>query len=57
MQKQEMELKLKSTEKSEQVVAEEEERTKVTEEKFQKLKTMYSQIREEHIKLLRQASI
>jgi hypothetical protein len=32
----------------------EEERAKLSEEKFQKLKNMYTQIRDEHIKLLRQ---
>lgn len=35
----------------------EEERAKSSEEKFQKLKNMYTQIRDEHIKLLRQVSI
>lgn len=35
----------------------EEERAKASEEKFQKLKNMYTQIRDEHIKLLRQACI
>lgn len=35
----------------------EEERAKASEEKFQKLKNMYTQIRDEHIKLLRQASV
>lgn len=39
----------------EKVIAEE-ERAKASEEKFQKLKNMYTQIRDEHIKLLRQAS-
>lgn len=34
----------------------EEERAKASEEKFQKLKTMYSQIRDEHVKLLRTVS-
>lgn len=32
----------------------EEERAKTSEEKFLKLKNMYTQIRDEHIKLLRQ---
>lgn len=32
----------------------EEERAKASEEKFQKLKTMYTQIRDEHVNLLRQ---
>lgn len=40
---------------AEKVLAEE-ERAKTSEEKFQKLKNMYTQIRDEHIKLLRQAS-
>lgn len=35
----------------------EEERAKNSEEKFQKLKNMYTQIRDEHIKLLRQVKI
>lgn len=35
----------------------EEERVKAIEEKFGKLKTMYAQMRDDHIKLLRQASI
>lgn len=34
----------------------EEGRAKASEEKFQKLKNMYTQIRDEHIKLLRQVS-
>ena len=37
----------------EKVIAEE-ERAKMSEEKFQKLKNMYTQLRDEHIKLLRQ---
>lgn len=48
--KEELELKAQSVEKA-QV---EEERLKASEEKFNKLKTMYSQIRDEHVKLLRQ---
>lgn len=40
----------------EKVIAEE-ERAKMSEEKFQKLKNMYTQIRDEHIKLLRQVEI
>lgn len=51
--KEELELKAQSVEKA-QV---EEERLKANEEKFQKLKTMYSQIRDEHVKLLRQVNI
>lgn len=35
----------------------EEERAKSSEEKFQKLKNMYTQIRDEHIKLLRQVKL
>ena len=35
----------------------EEERAKASEEKFQKLKNMYTQIRDEHIKLLRQVRL
>jgi huntingtin interacting protein 1 len=35
----------------------EEERAKSSEEKFQKLKNMYTQIRDEHIKLLRQVNV
>lgn len=35
----------------------EEERAKTSEEKFQKLKNMYTSIRDEHIALLRQVSI
>lgn len=35
----------------------EEERAKASEEKFQKLKTMYTSIRDEHIALLRQVRI
>lgn len=34
----------------------EEEKAKLTEEKFQKLKNMYTQIRDEHIKLLRKVN-
>ena len=34
----------------------EEERAKASEEKFQKLKTMYTQIRDEHVNLLRQVN-
>jgi huntingtin interacting protein 1 len=34
-----------------------EERAKASEEKFQKLKNMYTQIRDEHIKLLRQVGL
>lgn len=48
--KEELELKASSAEKA-QV---EEERIKQSEEKFQKLKIMYQQIRDEHVKLLRQ---
>lgn len=50
--KEELELKAQSVEKM-QV---EEERLKASEEKFTKLKTMYSQIRDEHVKLLRQVN-
>lgn len=50
--KEELELKNQSVEKM-QV---EEERLKASEEKFNKLKTMYSQIRDEHVKLLRQVN-
>ena len=48
--KEEIELKAQSFEKAHV----EEERLKASEEKFQKLKVMYAQIRDEHIKLLRQ---
>lgn len=50
--KEELELKAQSVEKAQA----EEERLKASEEKFNKLKTMYSQIRDEHVKLLRQVS-
>lgn len=51
--KEELELKAATAEKA-QV---EEERIKQSEEKFQKLKVMYQQIRDEHVKLLRQVRI
>lgn len=35
----------------------EEEKSKMTEEKFQKLKNMYTQIRDEHINLLRKVNL
>ncbi|CAD7081102.1 unnamed protein product [Hermetia illucens] len=53
LQKEEMELKAQTAPTLEQKVVEEEERAKASEEKFQKLKTMYTQIRDEHVKLLR----
>lgn len=48
--KEELELKAQNVEK----LQVEEERLKSSEEKFNKLKTMYAQIRDEHVKLLRQ---
>lgn len=48
--KEELELKAQNVEK----LQVEEERLKASEEKFNKLKTMYAQIRDEHVKLLRQ---
>lgn len=48
--KEELELKAQNVEK----LQVEEERLKTSEEKFNKLKTMYAQIRDEHVKLLRQ---
>lgn len=49
-QKEELELKAQSAEKA-QI---EEEKVKATEDKFQKLKLMYTQIRDQHVTLLRQ---
>ncbi|KAJ6648913.1 Huntingtin-interacting protein 1 [Pseudolycoriella hygida] len=49
-QKEELELKAQSAEKA-QI---EEEKVKATEDKFQKLKVMYTHIRDEHVTLLRQ---
>lgn len=49
-QKEELELKAQSAEKA-QI---EEEKVKATEDKFQKLKVMYTHIRDEHVQLLRQ---
>ncbi|XP_065090097.1 huntingtin-interacting protein 1 isoform X2 [Ochlerotatus camptorhynchus] len=54
IQKEELELRAQSAPTLEQKAHAEEERAKASEEKFQKLKTMYSQIRDEHVKLLRQ---
>lgn len=54
MEKEELELKLQAAPSLEQKAMEGEERVKATEDKFQKLKTMYTQIRDEHVKLLRQ---
>lgn len=48
--KEELELKAQSAEKA----FVEEERLKANEEKFTKLKVMYTHIRDEHVKLLRQ---
>lgn len=50
--KEELELKAQTVEKA----LVEEERLKSNEEKFQKLKIMYTHIRDEHVKLLRQVS-
>lgn len=52
-QKEEFELKAQSAEKA-QI---EEEKVKATEDKFQKLKVMYTHIRDEHVTLLRQVQI
>lgn len=57
MEKEELELKLQAAPSLEQKAMEGEERVKATEDKFQKLKTMYTQIRDEHVKLLRQVRV
>ncbi|XP_021708106.1 huntingtin-interacting protein 1 isoform X4 [Aedes aegypti] len=54
IQKEELELRAQSAPTLEQKAQAEEERAKASEEKFQKLKSMYTQIRDEHVKLLRQ---
>lgn len=51
-EKEELELKAQSAEKA-QI---EEEKVKATEDKFQKLKVMYTHIRDEHVTLLRQVT-
>ncbi|XP_035789603.1 huntingtin-interacting protein 1-like isoform X2 [Anopheles albimanus] len=53
-QKEELELRAQTAPSLEQRAQAEEERAKASEEKFQKLKTMYTQIRDEHVNLLRQ---
>lgn len=52
-EKEELELKAQSAEKA-QI---EEEKVKATEDKFQKLKVMYTHIRDEHVTLLRQVNL
>ncbi|KAH8371003.1 hypothetical protein KR093_005896 [Drosophila rubida] len=54
MQKDELELQLTNNPILIQKVFEEEEKQKLSSEKFNKLKLMYTQIRDEHINLLRQ---
>ncbi|XP_030375252.1 huntingtin-interacting protein 1 [Scaptodrosophila lebanonensis] len=54
--KDELELQLSNTPTLNQKVLEDEEKLKLSAEKFDKLKTMYTQIRDEHINLLRQQS-
>ncbi|XP_034103217.1 huntingtin-interacting protein 1 [Drosophila albomicans] len=54
MQKDELELQLTNNPILIQKVFEEEEKQKLSSEKFNKLKVMYTQIRDEHISLLRQ---
>ncbi|XP_050073537.1 huntingtin-interacting protein 1 isoform X6 [Anopheles maculipalpis] len=56
-QKEELELRAQTAPTLEQRAQAEEERAKASEEKFQKLKTMYTQIRDEHVNLLRQMKI
>ncbi|KAM8708782.1 hypothetical protein ACLKA7_015709 [Drosophila subpalustris] len=56
MQKDELELQLTNNPNLIQKVFEEEEKQKLSSEKFNKLKLMYTQIRDEHINLLRQHS-
>lgn len=56
MEKEELELKVQAAPSLEQKAMEGEERMKAAEDKFQKLKTMYTQIRDEHVNLLRQVS-
>lgn len=56
MQKDELELQLTNNPILIQKVFEEEEKQKLSSEKFNKLKLMYTQIRDEHINLLRQHS-
>ncbi|XP_058055147.1 huntingtin-interacting protein 1 isoform X4 [Anopheles bellator] len=56
-QKEELELRAQTAPNLEQRAQAEEERAKASEEKFQKLKTMYTQIRDEHVNLLRQVKI
>ncbi|XP_053673129.1 huntingtin-interacting protein 1-related protein [Anopheles nili] len=53
-QKEELELRAQTAPTMEQRALAEEERAKASEEKFQKLKSMYTQIRDEHVNLLRQ---
>lgn len=50
--KEELELRAQTVEKA--VVVVDDERLRANEEKFQRLKVMYTQIRDEHVKLLRQ---
>ncbi|KAH8307164.1 hypothetical protein KR044_006356, partial [Drosophila immigrans] len=56
MQKDELELQLTNNPILIQKVFEEEEKQKLSSEKFNKLKLMYTQIRDEHINLLRQVT-
>ncbi|XP_017957018.1 huntingtin-interacting protein 1 [Drosophila navojoa] len=56
MEKDELELQLTNNHIISQKVVEEEEKQKLSSEKFNKLKVMYTQIRDEHINLLRQHS-
>ncbi|XP_064541014.1 huntingtin-interacting protein 1 [Drosophila montana] len=56
MEKNDLELQLTNNPILMQKVVEEEEKQKLSSEKFNKLKVMYTQIRDEHINLLRQHS-
>lgn len=56
IEKEELELKLGAAPSLEQKALEGEEKAKATEDKFQKIKTMYTQIRDEHVNLLRQVT-
>ncbi|EDW18715.2 huntingtin-interacting protein 1 [Drosophila mojavensis] len=56
MEKDDLELQLTNNHIISQKVVEEEEKQKLSSEKFNKLKVMYTQIRDEHINLLRQHS-
>lgn len=52
--KEELELRAQTVEKT---VVVDDERLRANEEKFQRLKIMYTQIRDEHVKLLRQVCV